>query len=108
MAAVALQWADELEKAGGLPPVTDENGAKQAGRPKSVLAEMARKLGINEQRVYELRQIRGVDAGLYGEVRGGTRSLHEAHCKILSGPERQIQAKAQDVLSGENIGAAKR
>src|SRR5580704_12744483 len=108
LASIALEWADELEKAGGLSPVTDENGVKQAGRPKSVLAEAARKLGINEQRVYEPRQIRGVDAGLYGEVRGGTRSLHDALCKILSGPERQIQAKAQDVQSGENIGAAKR
>jgi hypothetical protein len=108
LASIALEWADELEKAGGLPPVTDENGAKQAGRPKSVLAEAARKLGINEQRAYELRQIRAVDAGLYGEVRAGTRSLHDALCKILSGPERQIQAKAQDVLSGENIGVAKR
>jgi hypothetical protein len=25
MAAVALEWADELEKVGGFPPVTDEN-----------------------------------------------------------------------------------
>jgi hypothetical protein len=108
MAAVALQWADELEKEGGLPPVTDENGAKQAGRPKSVLAEAARKLGINEQRAYELRQIRGVDAGLYGEVRAGTRSLNDALWKILSGPERQISAKGQDALSGENIRVAKR
>jgi hypothetical protein len=108
LASIALEWAEELEKAGGLPRVTDENGAKQAGRPKSVLAEAARKLGINEKRAYELRQIRGVDAGLYGEVRAGTRSLHDALCKILSGPERQIQAKAQDVLSSENIGAAKR
>jgi hypothetical protein len=108
LASIALEWADELEKAGGLPPVTDENGAKRAGRPKSVLAEAARKLGINEQRAYELRHIRCVDVGLYGEVRDGTRSLHDALWKILSGPEGQIQAKAQDMLSGENIGVAKR
>jgi hypothetical protein len=58
LAAVALQWADELEKASGMPPVLDQNGNRLGGRPRSVLTEAAQKLGISEQRVFELRRIR--------------------------------------------------
>jgi hypothetical protein len=45
LASIALEWADELEKAGGLSPVTDENGAKQTWQTKKCVSRGCEETG---------------------------------------------------------------
>jgi hypothetical protein len=68
-AAIALDWSDQVE----LSPDPEKN--KERGRPKGALSEAAKKIGINEQRVFEVRQIRDANPTLYREVKDGRRSL---------------------------------
>jgi hypothetical protein len=69
-AAIALEWADQLQL---LP--RSEN-AKTTGRPRGVLLEAAKHIGIERQRVFEARQIRDTNASLYKEMKTGRRSLN--------------------------------
>ncbi len=80
-AAIALDWAEQIELSPG-PEKT-----KALGRPKGALSEAAKYIGINEQRVFEARQIRDANPNLYQEVKAGRRSLNSAFAEI--GPPRE-------------------
>jgi ParB-like nuclease domain len=69
-AAIALEWADQLE----LSPRS--SGAKTTGRPRGAVLEAAKHIGIERQRVFEARQIRETSARLYKELKAGRRSLN--------------------------------
>jgi hypothetical protein len=71
-AAIALEWADQLE----LRPRSEN--AKTKGRPRGAVTEAAKHIGIERQRVFEARQIRDTNAGLYRELKAGLRSLNSA------------------------------
>jgi ParB-like nuclease domain len=75
-AAVALDWSEQRE----LNP--DPEKTKTSGRPKGTLSEAAKCIGINEQRVFEVRQIRDANPRLYKEVKEGRRSLTSALTEI--------------------------
>jgi ParB-like nuclease family protein len=75
-AAIALDWADQIE----LSPDTEKN--KERGRPKGALSEAAKKIGISEQRVFEVRQIRDASPSLYQDLKAGRRSLNGALAEI--------------------------
>jgi hypothetical protein len=75
-AAIALDWSDQVE----LSPDPEKN--KERGRPKGALSEAAKKIGINEQRVFEVRQIRDANPTLYLEVKDGRRSLNSALAEL--------------------------
>ena len=51
-AAIVLDWSKQIE----LSPAPEKN--KERGRPKRTLSEAVKHIGINEQRVFEVRQIR--------------------------------------------------
>jgi hypothetical protein len=55
---------------------------KALGRPKGTVSEAAKYIGINEQRVFEMRQIREANPSLYQEVQAGKRSLNSALTEI--------------------------
>jgi hypothetical protein len=80
-AAVALDWSEQWE----LNP--DPEKTKTSGRPKGTLSEAAKCIGINEQRVFEVRQIRDANPRLYKEVKEGRRSLTSALSEI--NPQRE-------------------
>jgi hypothetical protein len=75
-AALALDWSEQME----LNP--DPEKTKACGRPKGTLSEAAKCIGINEQRVFEARQIRHANPRLYKEVKAGRRSLTSALTEI--------------------------
>jgi hypothetical protein len=75
-AAIALEWSEQVE----LSPNVEEKGGR--GRPKGALSKAAQKIGISEQRVFEVRQIRKQSATLYQEVKAGNRSLISALAEI--------------------------
>src|ERR1700731_2582872 len=75
-AAIALDWSEQIE----LNPEPEKT--KGLGRPKGTLSEAAKYIGINEQRVFEARQIRDLNPNLYQEVREGRRSLNSALTEI--------------------------
>ena len=75
-AAIALDWSDQIE----LTPEPEKN--KERGRPKGVLSEAAKRIGINEQRVFEVRQVRDANPSLYQDVKAGRRSLNGALAEI--------------------------
>jgi hypothetical protein len=77
-AAIALDWSEQIE----LNPEPEKT--KGLGRPKGTLSEAAKYIGINEQRVFEARQIRDLNPSLYQEVREGRRSLNSALTEISS------------------------
>jgi hypothetical protein len=79
-AAIALEWSDQIE----LNPEPEKN--KKRGRPKRALSEAAKCIGIKEQRVFEVRQIRDADPSIYQDVKAGRRSLNGAFAEI--GPPR--------------------
>ena len=85
-AAVGLEWSDqwaaELEKSGASIP-NPADGAQHKG----LIQETASKIGIDHQRIYEVRTIRAADKQLYEEVRAGTRSLNEALCLVRKNTE---------------------
>jgi hypothetical protein len=69
-AAIALEWADQLQ----LVPRSEK--VKTTGRPRGALLDAAKHIGIERQRVFEARQIRDSNASLYQEVKAGRRSLN--------------------------------
>jgi hypothetical protein len=71
-AAIALEWSEQIE----LSPDPQKN--KGRGRPKGTLSEGAKKIGINERRVFEVRQIRDASPSLYQDVKADRRSLNSA------------------------------
>lgn len=75
-AAIALDWSEQIE----LSPELER--AKQRGRPKGAISEAAKYIGINEQRVFEVRQIRDANANLFQDVKAGKRSLNSALAEI--------------------------
>jgi ParB-like nuclease domain len=83
-AAIALEWADQLE----LSPRPEI--AKNAGRPRGALLEAAKHIGIERQRVFEARQIRETNASLYKELKAGRRSLNSALDEIKPQKETNL------------------
>jgi hypothetical protein len=59
--------------------------ARPDSRPKGALSEAAKKIGINEQRAFEVRQIRDANPRLYQDVKAGRRSLNAALAEIKPG-----------------------
>ena len=92
-AAIALEWADQLE----LSPRS--GNAKSAGRPRGALLEAAKHIGIERQRVFEARQIRETNAGLYQELKAGRRSLNSALDEIK--PQKETNLGQLDSLKPE-------
>ena len=84
-AAIALDWSEQIE----LSPETEKT--KAPGRPKGALSEAAKYIGINEQRVFEARQVREANPGLYQDVKAGKRSLNGALAEI--NPLRDTQLR---------------
>jgi ParB-like nuclease domain len=82
-AAIALDWSEQID----LGPAPEKT--KQRGRPKGALSKAAKHVGINEQRVFEVRQIREASPSLYQHVKAGGRSLNSALAEI--GPPRETQ-----------------
>jgi hypothetical protein len=75
-AAIALDWSEQIK----LNPGPDKTKAR--GRPTGPIPEAAKHIGINEQRVFEVRQIREANQKLYQEVKAGKRSLNSALAEI--------------------------
>jgi hypothetical protein len=75
-AAIALEWSEQIELS------ADPEKNKGRGRPKGTLSEAAKKIGINERRVFEVRQIRDANPSLYQDVKAGKRSLNGALAEI--------------------------
>jgi hypothetical protein len=88
-----LEWADQLE----LSPRS--GNAKSAGRPIGALLEAAKHIGIERQRVFEARQIRETNAGLYKELKAGRRSLNSALDEIK--PQKETNLGQLDSLKSE-------
>jgi hypothetical protein len=84
-AAIALDWSEQIE----LSPEPERT--KSLGRPKGALSEAAKYIGINEQRVFEVRQIRDANPSLYQEVKAGRRSLNRALAEISPPRENRFQ-----------------
>jgi hypothetical protein len=82
-AAITLDWSEQIE----LNPDPEKN--KERGRPKKALSEVAKNIGINEQRAFEVRQIRDANPSLYQDVRAGRRSLNAALAEI--NPRRETR-----------------
>jgi hypothetical protein len=60
----------------------DPEKNKGRWRPKGTLSEVADKIGINERRVFEVRQIGDVRRSLYQGVKAGIRSPYSALAEI--------------------------
>jgi hypothetical protein len=84
-AALALDWSEQME----LNP--DPEKTKASGRPKGTLSEAAKCIGINEQRVFEARQIRDANPRMYKEVKAGRRSLNSALTEISAPRDDRFQ-----------------
>jgi ParB-like nuclease domain len=84
-AAIALDWSEQIE----LNP--DPEKIRAAGRPKGALSQAAKYVGINEQRVFEVRQIRDANSSLYQQVKKGRRSLNSALAEISPPRENSFQ-----------------
>jgi hypothetical protein len=93
--AIALEWSEQME----LSPDPEKNRGR--GRPKGTLREAAKNIGINEQRVFEVRQLRDADPGLYREVKAGNRSLNSALAEIS--PSRKTGFYSFDLDNDESI-----
>ena len=93
-AAIALEWADQLE----LRPRSEN--ARTTGRPRGAVREAAKHIGIERQRVFEARQIRETDAGLYRELKAGLRSLNSVLEEIR--PKNGIRFSRLDPLKSGN------
>jgi hypothetical protein len=97
-AAIALDWSEQIE----LSPEPEKN--KERGRPKGALSEAAKKIGINEQRVFEVRQIRDANPSLYRDVKAGRRSLNSALAEIS--PRREFGLGKNGAALQEQNGSA--
>jgi hypothetical protein len=93
--AIALEWSEQAE----LSPDPEKN--KGRGRPKGALTEAAKNIGINEQRVFEVRQIRDANLTLYREVKAGIRSLNSALAEIS--PSKETRSYKSDLDNSESI-----
>jgi hypothetical protein len=96
-AAIALDWSEQIE----LNPESEKT--KAVGRPKGTVSEAAKYIGINEQRVFEVRQIREANPRLYQEVQAGRRSLNSALREISLPREGQknIGSTSEELGYGE-------
>ena len=90
-AAIALDWSERME----FSPKVEKT--KVLGRPKGPIPDAARQIGINEQRVFEVRQVRDASARLYQEVKSGRRSLNSALDEIRPHPETPINGAQSGV-----------
>lgn len=90
-AAIALDWSERME----FSPKVEKT--KVLGRPKGPIPDAARQIGINEQRVFEVRQVRDASARLYQEVKSGRRSLNSALDEIRPHPETSINGAQSGV-----------
>ena len=75
-AAIALDWSEQIEVK------ADPEKKKALGRPRSPISGAAKQIGINEQRVFEVRQVRDASRSLFQEVKTGRRSLNSALAEI--------------------------
>ena len=75
-AAIALEWSEQMELS------ADPQNNKGRGRPKGTLSEGAKKIGINERRVFEVRHIRAARPSLYQDVKADRRSLNSALAEL--------------------------
>jgi hypothetical protein len=82
-AAIALEWSEQIELS------ADPQKNKSRGRPKGAVSEGAKKIGINERRVFEVRQIRDASPSLYQDVKADRRSLNSALAEIS--PQRDTR-----------------
>jgi hypothetical protein len=94
-AAIALEWSEQIQ----LSPHAEKN--RRRGRPKGALTEAAKNIGINEQRVFEVRQIRGTDPALYRKVKAGSHSLRGALARI--GLSTETRAYKSDFDNSESM-----
>jgi hypothetical protein len=94
-AAIALEWSEHIE----LSPEPEKN--KGRGRPRGALTEAAKKIGINEQRVFEVRKIRDANATLYRKVKANSRSLNSALAEIS--PSEDTRSYRTDLEKSEWI-----
>jgi hypothetical protein len=94
-AAIALEWSEQIQ----LSPRAEKN--RRRGRPKGALTEAAKNIGINEQRVFEVRQIRDADPALYRKVRAGSHSLRGALAQMSSSTE--TRSYRSDLDNSESI-----
>jgi hypothetical protein len=95
-AAIALGWSEQIESNPKLEKV------KALGRPRGTLADAAKYIGINEQRVFEIRQIKETDLNLYREVEAGRRSLTSALADVSAPRENQLgEPASQDPENAE-------
>jgi hypothetical protein len=78
-AAIALSWSEQI----ALGPETEKT--KGLGRPKGTLSQAAKYIGVNEQRVFEVRQVREANPRLYQDVKAGRCSLNHA-LAVISPP----------------------
>ena len=103
-AAIALDWSEQIE----LNPESEKT--KAVGRPKGTVSEAAKYIGINEQRVFEVRQIREANPSLYQEVQAGRRSLNSALTEIsLPGEDRFHKHDLKNIGStSEELGYGER
>jgi hypothetical protein len=94
-AAIALEWSEQIE----LSADPEKNAGR--GRPKGTLTEVAKNIGINERRVFEVRQIREAKPALYRKVKAGSRSLNSALAEIS--PSRETRSYKFDLDDSESI-----
>jgi hypothetical protein len=90
-AAIALDWSEQID------PKPEKT--KALGRPKGSLPLAAKYIGVNEQRVFEVRQIRDANLSLYQDVKAGRRSLNGALAEISPARENVFHGSASK--SGE-------
>jgi ParB-like nuclease domain len=93
-AAIALEWSEQIELS------ADPQKNKGRGRPKGTLSEGAKKIGINERRVFEVRQIREANPSLYQDVKADRRSLNSALAEIS--PPRDARFDKSDLGHSES------
>jgi hypothetical protein len=98
-AVLALEWSEQVE----LNPNPEKKRGR--GRPKGALSEAAQKIGINQQRVFEVRQLRESQPHLYAEVKAGNRSLNGALGEIDDSKQSRITRAKSEGCRAESGGA---
>jgi hypothetical protein len=93
-AAIALEWSEQIELS------ADPEKNKGRGRPKGTLSEAAKKIGINERRVFEVRQIRDANPSLYQDVKAGKSSLNSTLTE--TSPLRDTRFHKSDLEDSES------
>ena len=85
-ASIALEWSEQIE----LNPRSDKTKAR--GRPRGTILGAARNIGVSEQRVFEVRNIKQINLSLYKDVKAGRRSLNSALREVTG---RQAQGSPE-------------